>query len=545
MIDKNFIKIMNSNKGCVVIMAGSGSDKPHIDKIVDSLKKYNIPYQVRICSAHKQADELINLINEYNKVNGFVVYVAVAGGTDALSGTLSFHALGPVISCPPDTKNSDKTKYQNEFNETCLKNPPGSSNAYIARPGNVGKFVAQVFAGINQEFRDLLSKENIKKIKSLKKADLEFQNKGDKMDLKNLAITETHTLPIRHEGEVHNGKVRSVYWLNKEDSERIGEKYGVKDSQLGIMVISDRISAFECLWQSKGGLKGIPGKGAALNAISKYWFEQFEKQGLAGNHILDMPHPLVWIVQRAKPVMVEAIARQYITGSMWRAYNEKNAREFCGIKLEDGLQKNQKMPSLLITPSTKGILKGIPTVPEKDDVNITKKQIVDNYQAFGFKSVEDVEKYETLLTQGFDFISAELEKVGKIFVDTKFEFGYITDAAGNQVLIYMDEIGTPDSSRMWSKELFEQGTTKEESKELFREKLLTGVPDRDVLLNKGRMDERVEVAKTHRLKDEDMMEVSKLYKDVAEKITGKPIPKIENAKQEIISSLEPFGVIEK
>ena len=78
----------------------------------------------------------------------------------------------------------------------------------------------------------------------------------------------------------------------------------------------------------------------------------------------------MWIVQKAKPVMIEAICRQYITGSMWRSYG-KGERVFCGIELPDGLSKDQKLPELLITPSTKGILKGIPGVPEVDDVNIS------------------------------------------------------------------------------------------------------------------------------------------------------------------------------
>ena len=95
------------------------------------------------------------------------------------------------------------------------------------------------------------------------------------------------------------------------------------------MVISDRISAFECIWHGEGGMNGVPGKGAALNAISNHWFKLFRENGLADSHILDIPHPFVWIVQKAKPVMIEAICRQYITGSMWRAY-AKGEREFCG-----------------------------------------------------------------------------------------------------------------------------------------------------------------------------------------------------------------------
>ena len=197
-----------------------------------------------------------------------------------------------------------------------------------------------------------------------------------------LAINDD--LPIKTDLPVHSGKVRSVYWLSDADSQRLIEEkgYDVADnSPLAIMVISDRISAFDCIWRGEGGLNGVPGKGASLNAISNHWFGLFKEQGLADSHILDIPHPLVWIVQKAKPVMIEAICRQYITGSMWRAY-EKGEREFCGISIAENLNKDQKLPELLMTPSTKGILKDIPGVPEADDVNITRRNIEDNYQAF-------------------------------------------------------------------------------------------------------------------------------------------------------------------
>merc|ERR1712224_70409 len=167
---------------------------------------------------------------------------------------------------------------------------------------------------------------------------------------------------------------------------------------------------------------------------------------LASSHILDVPHPLVWIVQKARPVMIEAIARQYITGSMWRDYS-KGSRTFCGIAIPDGLINNTKLPELLITPSTKGILKGIPGVPEVDDVNISRSDIEKNVKAFNFSKAEHVDHYEKLLTEGFDVISAALGGMDQIFVDTKSEFGYVKDKAGNEKLIYMDEVGTPDSSR--------------------------------------------------------------------------------------------------
>ena len=99
-------------------------------------------------------------------------------------------------------------------------------------------------------------------------------------DLADLALTVTNDLPIRHQGEVHNGKVRSVYWLTSADSRRLVEREGYPvhhDAQLGVMITSDRISAFDVVWQAAEGLMGVPGKGAALNASSNYWFKRLQE----------------------------------------------------------------------------------------------------------------------------------------------------------------------------------------------------------------------------------------------------------------------------
>jgi phosphoribosylaminoimidazole-succinocarboxamide synthase len=359
------------------------------------------------------------------------------------------------------------------------------------------------------------------------------------MSLADQVLAVNDDLPIRTDKPVHSGKVRSVYWLTKDDSQRLIKDKGYDvptDTPLAIMVISDRISAFDCIWKGEGNMRGVPGKGAALNAISNHWFKLFKEQGLADSHILDIPHPFVWIVQKAKPVMIEAICRQYITGSMWRAY-EKGDREFCGIELPEGLKKDSKLPYLLQTPSTKGILKGIPGVPEADDVNITRKNIEDNFEAFNFKSKQDISLYERLLTEGFDVISNSLSKVDQIFIDTKFEFGYVKDTNGNDKLIYMDEVGTPDSSRIWDGAAYRGGKVLENSKEGFRQLLLNYFPEPDILLNKERMDERNELAKNNELPVNVLMQVSKTYIDIAEKITGQKIELSQNPKAEIIAIL--------
>ncbi len=367
------------------------------------------------------------------------------------------------------------------------------------------------------------------------------------MSLANKVLAVNNNLPIRTDKPVHSGKVRSVYWLTKADSRRLIKEKGYKvaaDAPLAIMVISDRISAFDCIWRGEGGMNGVPGKGAALNAISNHWFKLFREQGLADSHILDIPHPLVWIVQKAKPVMIEAICRQYITGSMWRAYS-KGEREFCGIQIAEGLQKDQKLPELLITPSTKGILKGIPGVPEADDVNITRSDIENNYAAFNFTKPADIDVYEKLLKEGFDVISNALGKLDQVFVDTKFEFGYVNDENGNEKLIYMDEVGTPDSSRIWDGPSYREGKVVEKSKEAFRQLLLSHFPDPDILLNKDRMPEREALARDNVLPEAVLMEVSKTYVDIAEKITGKKLALSDNPKAEIEAILrDEYGLID-
>ena len=134
-------------------------------------------------------------------------------------------------------------------------------------------------------------------------------------------------------------------------------------------------------------------------------------------------------------------------------------------------------------------------------------------------------------------ISNELAKIDQIFVDTKFEFGYVTDKAGQQKLIYMDEVGTPDSSRIWDGAAFKQGKIVENSKEDFRQLLLNHFPDPDILLNKNRMPERAALARDNALPEAVLMKISATYTGIAEKIIGKKIELSANPKAEIIEVL--------
>jgi len=153
-------------KPLAVIAAGSDSDMPHLETLKKELAKFKIDSEIRICSAHKQPARLESVIAEYNKATRPVMLVGCAGGTDALSGTASYSAKFPVVSCPPDG-----------MNNTCLTNPPGSSNAFIVKPSNIGKFAAQLFAKQSSEVNAALEASIAEKITKLEQADEQLAKK--------------------------------------------------------------------------------------------------------------------------------------------------------------------------------------------------------------------------------------------------------------------------------------------------------------------------------------------------------------------------------
>ena len=359
------------------------------------------------------------------------------------------------------------------------------------------------------------------------------------MDSAAQVLAVNDDLPVRTGAPVHSGKVRAVYWLTEADSRRLAERRGypvAPGAPLGVMVISDRLSAFDCLWRAEGGWDGVPGKGAALNAIAAHWFRRFAEEGLAPAHLLEAPHPLLWVVQRARPLAIEAIARQYITGSLWRAY-ARGERGFCGIDLPGGLAEHARLPELLMTPSTKGVLRGIPGVPAADDVNVSREQLLAYSDSFGFARPADVDHYTTLLAAGFRLIERELAALDLVFVDTKFEFGYVDRAGGGEQLIYLDEVGTPDSSRIWDGAAWREGRVVEFSKEAFRQALLAGAPEPQVLLDKDRMEERQALARDWVLPRALFEQVSVSYRDLAERLTGEPLPVPARPREELMEVL--------
>jgi phosphoribosylaminoimidazole-succinocarboxamide synthase len=237
---------------------------------------------------------------------------------------------------------------------------------------------------------------------------------------------------------VYHGKVRDVYSIGEDKL---------------VMVASDRISAFDVILP-----KGIPFKGQVLNQIAAQFLD--DTKDICPNWKLATPDPMVTVGIRCEGYPVEMIVRGYLCGSAWRAY-KSGVREICGVKLPEGMTENQKFPQPIITPTTKA------EIGEHDE-DISKEEIISR----GLVSAEEyaiLEKYTMALFLRGTEIAA---KRGLILVDTKYEFG-----KSNGTIYLMDEIHTPDSSRYFYadsyQELFEAGKAQKQlSKEFVREWLM-------------------------------------------------------------------------
>jgi len=354
------------------------------------------------------------------------------------------------------------------------------------------------------------------------------------MIYEDLSLVKTDDFPIRNMG-VHSGKVSSMYWLTREDSASLikGRGYKIPETNLlGVRIVSDRISAFDTNWEGEEGLYGVPGKGATTNAVSNYWFDLLKMQGIADNHVLETPHPMVWIVNRAEPIMFEAIAREYITGSMWRAY-EKGEREFCGIELPNGLKQNQKLEEILFTPTSKS---------KKFDFPITKERLLEHYWTYGFNSHVHVEDAERILVESFKLISEKLEEWGHIFVDTKFEFGYVKTLEKDHEMIIIDEIANMDSSRIWDLEMYKKGKIVERSKEILRRHLISTF-GKSFLTEEENYERKTRKAKEYKIPTSVMLKISDEYKEMARLITGREIYPPNDSRNEIIAVMSALGLV--
>ncbi len=267
---------------------------------------------------------------------------------------------------------------------------------------------------------------------------------------------------------LHRGKVR--------DSLRI-------DAKTRLIVVTDRISAF-----NKKIKTPIPNKGAVLNGIADFWFQQ--TQHIIDNHVIRVIDPNLMLVKEAEPIKVEMVVRGYLTGSMWRGY-EEGQRLFSGQTVTDGLKKNQAFATPLLTPTTK----------DDDDTEISPEEIIRR----GLVSSDIWEQMKNTALALFRFGSEYLAQRGIILVDTKYEFGLLDGK-----LILIDEIHTPDSSRFWRKSDYEANPDQAEQidKEFVRQWMLANKIDGEVPLV---------------LASEVIAETTRRYEEIFEMVTEKAL----------------------
>ena len=237
---------------------------------------------------------------------------------------------------------------------------------------------------------------------------------------------------------VYHGKVRDVYNI---------------DDELLVMVATDRISAFDVILP-----KGIPFKGQMLNQIAAKFLDA--TTDICPNWKVATPDPMVTVGVMCKGFPVEMIVRGYLCGSAWRAYNS-GVREICGVKLPEGMKENQKFPEPIITPTTKAEI-------GEHDADISKEEIL----AKGLATPEEYALLEKYTMELFNRGTQMAAERGLILVDTKYEFG-----KHDGKIYLMDEIHTPDSSRYFYSEGYEERFAKGEpqkqlSKEFVREWLM-------------------------------------------------------------------------
>ncbi len=232
---------------------------------------------------------------------------------------------------------------------------------------------------------------------------------------------------------------------------KVRDVYNINDDYL-VMVVSDRISAFDVVLP-----KGIPFKGQVLNQIAAKFLDA--TTDILPNWKIGVPDPMVTVGHRCEPYKVEMVIRGYLSGHAWREY-KAGKRTICGVAMPDGMVENQKFPEPIITPTTKA--------DEGHDEDISKEEII----AQGLVSREEYEQLEAYTRAIFQRGTEIAAKMGLILVDTKYEFG-----KKNGTIYLMDEIHTPDSSRYFYMEGYEERLARGEkqkqlSKEFVREWLM-------------------------------------------------------------------------
>lgn len=301
------------------------------------------------------------------------------------------------------------------------------------------------------------------------------------------SLTSTN-FEFKNQKSVYHGKVRDVYDI---------------DDRYLVMVATDRISAFDVILP-----EGIPYKGQVLNQIADFFLDA--TKDIVPNWKVAVPDPMVTVGLRCQPLKIEMIVRGYLAGSAWRDY-KAGARSICGVSLPEGLRENQKLPHPILTPTTKA--------DAGHDLNISREEIM--AQGIVAEDIyEQVEKYAlALFARGQEMAAHQ----GLILVDTKYEFGILD---GKVILI--DEIHTPDSSRYFYSEGYEERFEKgEPQRQLSKEFVRQWLIEHDFMGKPGQ--------KVPEMTPEYCEEVSKRYIELYEHITGKTfVPADENNLEERI-----------
>jgi len=290
---------------------------------------------------------------------------------------------------------------------------------------------------------------------------------------------------------LHGGKVRELYAAGPDEL---------------LIIATDRLSAFDRVLESP-----IPGKGAVLSSLAAWWFEQ--TADIIPNHMLRVVDPSACLVKRCEPIKIEVIVRGYLCGSMWRRYRG-GERSFEGHVLPDGMTENARLPEFIVTPTTK----------EAVDRPISPAAIVSE----GWTTQVLWDRMEAAALALFERGTRILGERDIILVDTKYEFGLL---AGDLVLI--DEIHTPDSSRFWPEESWRSDPVNavQLDKEFVRKWLLAHKKD-------GVVPSSLPAAV--------VMETTQRYREIFERITGKPAPALpRNGSNRLYRNLLNQGVIKE
>lgn len=306
------------------------------------------------------------------------------------------------------------------------------------------------------------------------------------------------TLQFPHQTNFYRGKVRDVYTIS---------------DQWLVMIASDRISAFDVILP-----RPIPYKGQVLNQIAAYMLKA--TSDICPNWLVDTPAPNVAIGRKCTPFRVEMVVRGNLTGHAWRTYNS-GKRELCGAPLPEGMKENDYFPTPIITPSTKAEV--------GHDEDISRSEIIRR----GLVSEKDyalLEKYTLALFQRGKEIAA---KQGLILVDTKYEFGKI-----DETVYLMDEIHTPDSSRYFYADGFEERQQAGERQQQLSKEFV-----REWLIANNFMGKEGQIVPV--MTDEWVQTISKRYIELYEKVIGQPFkPQTlsdEETYQRILYALSNIG----